>query len=355
MNQQLNDKQASSFNATNPKFSIESLLIGITSRVRTMKLTAMPSPVAILVFTSWTLTVPLVNAQSDIENTVTESITIQALIDGKSQLHLKGNSAQWFHLDWAAPGRFIDDGVETIAPTVINEVEWFPVWPDEPDLENRDCNCFSDVFNGIVPGISSAASNFGLENIQIRDLASIVQFPKSANDHTLIIEFDDNDSGGNTDNIVKLTYTDEAFVINPGLNDAWYDEDTDGQGFFITVFPDLGYVSLAWFTYDTELPPEDAQANLGDAGHRWLTAIGPIDGNQVKMNITMTSGGIFDTPTEIDKTDPAGSDGTLILTFDSCNSGTVEYDITPINRQGIVPIKRVADDNIVLCEALSSE
>ena len=68
----------------------------------------------------------------------------------------------------------------------------------------------------------------------------------------------------------------------------------------------------------------------------------------------MTSGGIFDTATEIQRTDPPGSDGTITLTFDSCNSGTVEYDILSINRQGIVPIQRVADDNIALCEALSS-
>ena len=144
-------------------------------------------------------------------------------------------------------------------------------------------------------------------------------------------------------------------LINPGLNDAWYNPATSGQGFFITVFPDLGYVSLAWFTYDTELPAEDAQANLGDAGHRWLTAIGPITDNQVMMNITMTSGGIFDTSTEIERTDPAGSDGTITLTFDSCNSGTVEYDIPSINREGIVPIRRVANDNIVLCEALNAD
>jgi len=145
-----------------------------------------------------------------------------------------------------------------------------------------------------------------------------------------------------------------VFKINPGLNDAWYDPETDGQGFFITVFPDLGYVSLAWFTYDTVLPAEDAVANLGDAGHRWLMALGPITEDQVVMNITMTSGGIFDTPTEIQKTDPPGSDGTLILTFDDCNSGTVEYDIPSINRQGIVPIRRIANDNIVICEALNA-
>jgi len=45
--------------------------------------------------------------------------------------------------------------------------------------------------------------------------------------------------------------------------------------------------------------------------------------------------------------------GELTLTFDSCNSGTVEYDITPINMQGIVPITRITGDNIALCEQLS--
>ena len=146
----------------------------------------------------------------------------------------------------------------------------------------------------------------------------------------------------------------KTFMMNAGMNDAWYNPDTSGQGFFITVFPDLGAVSLAWFTYDTELPSVDAVANLGDPGHRWLTAVGPIDGNQALMDIELTSGGIFDTPSVITRTDPPGSDGTIVLTFDSCSSGTIEYDIPSINRQGIVPIQRVADDNIVLCEALSS-
>ena len=143
--------------------------------------------------------------------------------------------------------------------------------------------------------------------------------------------------------------------INAGLNDAWYNPLTSGQGFFISVFPDLGFVSLAWFTYDTELPPEEVTANLGDAGHRWFTAIGPIVDNYVIMNIEMTSGGLFDSATIIQRTDPPGSDGTIILTFTSCNSGTVEYDITSINRQGVVPIERVAGDNISLCEVLNAD
>jgi surface protein len=146
-----------------------------------------------------------------------------------------------------------------------------------------------------------------------------------------------------------------VFKINAGLNDAWYDPATDGQGFFITVFPDLGAVSIAWFTYDTELPPMDATANLGDAGHRWMTAAGLYSGNQAVMNIVMTSDGLFDTATDVQRTDPPGSDGTFILTFDSCNSGTVEYDIPSISMTGIVPIQRVAGDNIALCEALRAD
>jgi len=154
---------------------------------------------------------------------------------------------------------------------------------------------------------------------------------------------------------IRDYFNDLPFEMNVGLNDAWYELATSGQGFFITVFPDLGLVSLAWFTYDTELTPEDTFANLGDPGHRWLTAIGQIDGDHSVMGITLTSGGLFDTATEIQRTDPPGSDGTLTLTFDNCNSGTVEYDITSINRKGIVLIKRVADDNIVLCEALNAD
>ena len=235
---------------------------------------------------------------------------------------------------------------------MINGEEWFPVWPDEPDSENNDCMCFSDVLEGVVPSLTSTASDFDLEVIQVRQGVFIAQYPAAENDFTLIIEFDDNSADGAGDYIVELTFSD-TFKINAGLNDAWFDPATDGQGFFITVFPDVGAVSIAWFTYDTELPPADATANLGDPGHRWMTAAGAYTGNQAVMNIVMTSGGIFDTATDVQRTDPPGSDGTFILTFDSCNSGTVEYDIPSISMTGIVPIQRVAGDNIALCQALS--
>ena len=146
-------------------------------------------------------------------------------------------------------------------------------------------------------------------------------------------------------------FSTEPFKMNAGLNDAWYDPETDGQGFFITVFPDLGTVLLAWFTYDTELPDLNAKAILGDAGHRWLTALGPIDGNKSVMDIDIASGGLFDSPDPIEHM----PGGTITLTFKDCNTGIVEYNILSIDRQGTVPIQRVANDNIGLCEALSAD
>ena len=138
----------------------------------------------------------------------------------------------------------------------------------------------------------------------------------------------------------------ETFQINAGLNDAWFNPATDGQGFFITVFPNLGKVSLAWFTYDTVRPVDGVEAHLGEPGHRWLTALGDYQGNQADMIINKTSGGLFDESTPINRRD----DGTIKLTFNNCNDGTIEYHIPSINRQGTIPIQRVSTDNVSKCE-----
>lgn len=165
-----------------------------------------------------------------------------------------------------------------------------------------------------------------------------------------------NISDSNPENDTNLDQTSifvfTQFIMNAGLNDAWFNPLTNGQGFMVTVFADLGLVSVAWFTYDTELPPQDATANLGDPGHRWMSALGVINNDESVMNIEITSGGIFDESSDIQRTNPPGSDGTLMLKFDNCNSGSIDYDITSIGAQGVIPIQRVAGDNIALCDAL---
>lgn len=143
-----------------------------------------------------------------------------------------------------------------------------------------------------------------------------------------------------------------VFHINAGLNDAWFNPATGGQGFFVTVFPDIGHMFVAWFTYDTERPDESVMAVLGESGHRWLTAFGPYDGDVAELAIEVTFGGVFDSP------EPAAMqliDGTLTLQFSDCNSATVVYDIPSLDLDGEVPIQRIALDNVPNCEALAGE
>lgn len=141
-----------------------------------------------------------------------------------------------------------------------------------------------------------------------------------------------------------------GFQINAGLNDAWFNPETPGQGFFITVFPDIGAIFLAWFTYDTERPPGNVTANLGEPGHRWLTAFGEYADNRAVLDIEVTSGGLFNAANPAPTQEP---DGTIVVAFHDCNSATISYDVASPGIQGEIEIERIALDNVAICEALT--
>jgi len=153
--------------------------------------------------------------------------------------------------------------------------------------------------------------------------------------------------------IIEYDTAMDEFSINPGISDAWFNPATNGQGFFITVFADLGQMFLAWFTYDVERPADGVTALLGDPGHRWVTAQGPYAGNTANLTIFVSEGGRFDASQPAVTTDPDG-DGTLMLTFTNCAEGMVKYEITSLGLSGEIPIQRVVADNVPLCEALAS-
>jgi len=142
--------------------------------------------------------------------------------------------------------------------------------------------------------------------------------------------------------------------INEGLNGAWYEPATSGQGILLEVYPDAGVVFLAWFTFDAQQPFDPGSAALGDASQRWLTAAGPFQPgmNQVNMTVSNTSGGLFDQSAQGQSQD--NGYGTISLTFETCDRATLEYNLPDAGVSGVIPLSRVVRDNTPLCGALLS-
>jgi len=140
------------------------------------------------------------------------ALTIRAMIDGRDQLVLRGGTAQWHHLDYAAVGRH--DGLDE--PTyftldlngyrLMNAFAWTPAWstaaPDEIRREE-----WSSVFGGLAVSLPREEQTLALSNVTARSSTSIIQAPTAENQYTTIIEFDDNAPGGHDWYEITLTYS----------------------------------------------------------------------------------------------------------------------------------------------------
>lgn len=139
------------------------------------------------------------------------------------------------------------------------------------------------------------------------------------------------------------------FRITHAMAGGWYDPATPGQGFLLDVFDNVNSMFLAWFTFDLQRPAPGTDAQIGDPGHRWLTAQGPFSGDTADMDITWSSGMIFDSASPPVQQE---QDGTLTVEFYDCSTGQVTYDLGTGNAQGQLPIQRLANDAVNLCESL---
>jgi hypothetical protein len=130
----------------------------------------------------------------------TININIRADIDGRSRLIIQGNGIHWQHYTKAAPGRenVPPVGSDPILPTYVNDAAWYPVWPDSPNPENRDCGgCVSSTYNPDPP-LPPMANFVRIEQVGYgcRGTCEVIEAPTSANGFKLVVEFNDDDPYG---------------------------------------------------------------------------------------------------------------------------------------------------------------
>lgn len=139
------------------------------------------------------------------------------------------------------------------------------------------------------------------------------------------------------------------FVITEGVNGAWANFDTLGQGQLMEVYPDINLLFSAWFTWDTTQPDAGETANVGDPNHRWLTAQGGYEGDTATLVLYTASGGLFDDPAPVQN--PAS--GTMSIRFLSCNEAEVTYELG--DRSGSYTMNKIANDNVATCDMLRNQ
>lgn len=128
-----------------------------------------------------------------------DTIEIQAQIDGRDRLILKGNTAQWHHLDFAAVGRENGGNAPTLIGGMIRDTDtaifWLPTWPAPPPAEIR-FEARSSVLQGLQPPLPADEARWQVKKVFGRGHVTIVEQPTHANSYALTVEFDDNRFGG---------------------------------------------------------------------------------------------------------------------------------------------------------------
>nr|AFI78505.1 serine proteinase precursor protein [uncultured bacterium ws156A7] len=162
-----------------------------------------------------------------------ESIEIQveAYIDGRDQLILQGNTAQWHHFD-----AIVVRSAPTIISTTLNghvmldRLEWYPEWPDASGptdpLQNVDTHSLAEDI--LAPALPNTSMDVALEIIESREAMEIIQSPSAANDYTTVLEFDDIITGGAAWYKARLTFA-EAYEPELLFVDSFENGEWDGK------------------------------------------------------------------------------------------------------------------------------
>jgi subtilisin family serine protease len=137
------------------------------------------------------------------------------------------------------------------------------------------------------------------------------------------------------------TYSLSQQGISPGINGAWYEPATSGQGMQIMALPFNGnQLFITWFTYEV-----NGETWRGANGQRWFTIQGgytPGSAQAFNLPIYRTTGGRFDTPPPAP---PPTQVGTASIIFHSCTSASLTYSFFDGRPGRTIPLNRLTGAN----------
>ena len=134
----------------------------------------------------------------------------------------------------------------------------------------------------------------------------------------------------------------QSVDINAGMDGAWFDPATSGQGYLIDSYPNpdgSNFIFVAWFTYGDDTA----------SGQRWLTAQGGFAGSIAELDVFESTGGSFDDP----QAPETVKVGIMSIDFTDCSNAKLTYALPDDNAEGDVAIQRAVPGAEALCEKIA--
>jgi len=135
----------------------------------------------------------------------------------------------------------------------------------------------------------------------------------------------------------------QSVDINAGMDGAWFDPATSGQGYLIDSYPNpdgSNFIFVAWFTYGDDTA----------SGQHWYTAQGGFAGSLAELDVYESTGGSFDDPQAPDTIKV----GAMSIDFTDCSNAQLTYVLLPVDgAEGDVAIQRAVPGTQALCEEIA--
>ncbi len=119
-----------------------------------------------------------------------------------------------------------------------------------------------------------------------------------------------------------------AIDIDESMTGSWFDQSNSGQGINIEILSE-NRILVYWYTYDQGNP-------------LWLTGVGSYQGDTAEIELSQFDGSEFGV-NHNNSLVTSKIFGSLIISFDSCNSGTMTYSSILGLGNGIIPLNRLTN------------